>query len=170
MNSMSDLYKPVEALQRQRKVRLIRQDVREPDEITATLLKGESYTIERIGMPVGAWGWDLREESWLYKAGYFGLAVERKTLADLRDIERTTNQLSRARDLVATLFIVLIEYTFDKDRQRRWSDEAVRHAKLSIQLGGLKVVECGQNEVAVAIDGLFKWSQKLGHSLAGTAT
>ena len=172
---ISDLYKPAEAIARQRKVRLLRQDAREPDEITATLLRGEGYTVERLGLPLGDWNWDVREESWLGQRGYVNVTVERKTLADLRDIVRLDNQLGRARMMLAeeklgrkTLFIVLIEYSFDRDRKRRWSEQAVRHAKLSMQLGGIKVTECGENEIAEAVDGLYKWGQKLGHSLAGS--
>ena len=171
---ITDLYKTAEAISRQRKVRLLRQDVREPDEVTATLLRGEGYTIERLGLPLGDWNWDVREESWLGQRGYVNVTVERKTLADLRDVDRLDNQLGRARMLLAeekygqkTLFVVLVEYAFDRDRQRRWSELAVRHAKLSMQLGGIKVTECGENGIAEAVDGLYKWSQKLGHSLAG---
>ena len=171
---LSELYKPAEAIARQRKVRLLRQDVREPDEVSATLLRGEGYTIERLGLPLGDWSWDIREEAWLHARGYVTLTVERKTLADLRDVGRLENQLSRARLMLAsetlgeqTLFVVLVEYAFDRDRQRRWSELAVRHAKLSMQLGGIKVTECGENGIAEAVDGLYKWANKLGHSLAG---
>lgn len=153
---------------RQRKPRVIRMDTREPDIITANLLTGLGYTIERIGMPVGDYGWDLREESWLGNKGYKGLALERKTLADLRDTSRLRKQL---RTMVAayyeTLFVVMIEHTFDTDRKRRWPEESILNAELSIQLGGVYVTRCEGNDVAGRLDSLWKWSQKRTHQLAG---
>lgn len=157
--------------ERQRKVRLIRVDSREHDAITSTLLKGMGYTVEQLGMPVGDYGWDLREGSLLRERGHYNVVVERKTLADLRDVNRLKRQLSKmasplkARTSVCSL--VLIEHAFDTDRKRRWSQEAILNAELSIQLGGVMVTRCDANDVASRIHSLYQWSQKKTHQLAG---
>ncbi len=159
---------------RQRKVRTIRMDTREPDAVTSNLLTGMGYTVDRHAMVLGDYGWDLREESWLRAAGYAGLNLERKTLADLRDVGRLTKQLARARAVIAqepqghqTFFIVLIEHSFDTDRKRRWPEESILNAELSIQLGGVRVTRCGGNDVAGRLHSLYGWSQKRTHQLAG---
>lgn len=159
---------------RQRKVRTIRMDTREPDAVTANLLTGMGYTVDRHAMVLGDYGWDLREESWLRGMGYAGLNLERKTLADLRDVGRLTKQLTRARAVIAqephghqTFFIVLIEHAFDTDRKRRWPEESILNAELSIQLGGVKVTRCGGNDVAGRLHSMYQWSQKRTHQLAG---
>ena len=150
---------------RQRKVRTIHMDTREPDVITANLLTGLGYTIERIGMPVGDYRWDVKEESYLHERGLFGVVVERKTLADLRDVPRLRKQLSKMHTL--DLFIILIEHSFDTDRKRRWPEESILNAELSIQLGGVHVTRCEGNDVAGRLDSLYRWSQKRTHQLAG---
>jgi len=155
--------------QRQRKVRNMWQDTREPDAVTLNLLTGLGYTVERLGMPMGDYGWDLREESFLHGRGFFSVTVERKTLADLRDVGRLRKQLLRMWEagLHGTFFIVLIEHSFDKDKKRRWPEESILNAELSIQLGGVRVTRCEGNDVAGRLDSLWKWSQKRTHQLSG---
>lgn len=159
--------------ERQRKPRIIRVDHREPDLFTEQMLRGAGYTVERIGMLIGDYGWDIREESWLGGRGYVNAILERKTLADLRDTDRLKDQLHRMRARVAveppsarSLFVVLVEHQFDTDTKRKWTEEAVANAKLSIQLTGVLVTECEANDVAGKLDSLYKWTQKLGHELA----
>ena len=159
---------------RQRKPRLMDRDFREHDEATVTLLRGDGYTIESKTLLVGDWAWDLREQAWLHTYwGYNRFVVERKSLADLRDVNRLADQLFRARGQMAreqpgaaTFFLLLVEYKWDTDIKRKWSDQAIRHAKLSAQFGGVRVTECGENEVAAALDGLYVWSQKSKHEIA----
>ena len=160
---------------RQRKVRRLIMDTREPDEVSHTLLTGQGYTVTRRTMLVGDWGWDLRPESFLGKRGYIEVLVERKTLADLRDTERLIRQLKGAAMLTASrdwdrkvFFVVLIEHRFDTDRKRRWSDKAVQMAKLSLQLDSdVYVTECAENGIADGIDNLYQWSNKAKHQLGG---
>jgi hypothetical protein len=64
-------------------------------------------------------------------------------------------------------FIVLIEHRFDTDRKRRWPEESILNAELSIQLGGVRVTRCEGNGVAARLDSLYQWSQKRTHQLAG---
>ena len=160
--------------QRQRKVREIRQDTREQDAVTSNLLQGLGYTIDRHAMLIGDYGWDLREESWLHEAGYVTFTLERKTLADLRDVTRLKRQLKKARALLVleseghrTFFSILLEHSYDTDRKRRWPEEAILNAELSLQLGGVRVTRCGGNDVAGRLDSLWKWSQKRTHQLSG---
>ena len=160
--------------ERQRKVRMICMDTREQDAVTYNLLTGMGYTVDRHAMVFGDYGWDLREESWLRAAGYIGFNLERKTLADLRDVTRLKKQLARAKVVMAqepynqrTFFAVMIEHAFDTDRKRKWPEESILNAELSIQLGGVYVTRCGGNDVAGRLDSLFKWSQKRTHQLAG---
>ena len=159
---------------RQRKARLMRVDTRESDVVTTHLLIGTGYTLERHAMLIGDYGWDLREESWLGQIGYGALVLERKTLADLRDVTRLRRQLAKARSMMGrepehnrTLFVVMVEYAFDTDRKRRWPEESILNAELSIQLGGVHVTRCAGNDVAGRLDSLYKWSQKRTHQLAG---
>jgi len=159
---------------RQRKVREMWQDTREQDAVTLNLLTGMGYTVGRHAMVFGDYGWNLREDSWLQAAGYVGFNLERKTLADLRDVGRLKKQLERAKIVMAqepynqrTFFVVMIEHAFDTDRKRRWPEESILNAELSIQLGGVRVTRCGGNDVAGRLDSLFKWSQKRTHQLAG---
>ena len=150
---------------RQRKTRLIRMDVREHDVITANLLTGMGYTLGVHGMLIGDYGWNLREESWLRVNGYEVLTLERKTLADLRDTSRLKRQLTKQR--LGVFFVVMIEYRFDTDRKRKWPEESILNAELSMQLGGVHVTRCEGNDVAGRLDSLYKWSQKRTHQLAG---
>jgi len=159
---------------RQRKVREMRADTREHDAVTFNLLAGMGYTLDHHAMLIGDYGWDLREESWLRAMGYVTFTLERKTLADLRDVERLKKQLHRARLAMAqepdgqrTFFVVMIEHTFDTDRKRKWPEESILNAELSLQLGGVRVTRCGGNDVAGRLDSLYKWSQKRTHQLAG---
>ena len=159
---------------RQRKPRPMWQEVREPDAVTLNLLTGLGYTVERRGSLIGDYGWELRDESWLATAGHAALIVERKTLADLRDVSRLRKQLARMREVweveendLRTLFVVMIEHAFDTDRKRRWPEESILNAELSIQLGGVHVTRCEGNDVAGRLDSLWKWSQKRTHQLAG---
>lgn len=159
---------------RQRKTRTMYRDFREHDEATAVLLRGDGYDVEQATLLVGDWAWDLEAKSWLnVQYGYTRFVAERKTLADLRDVDRLKDQLFRARDLISRepptskmFFIVLIEYKFDTDVKRKWADKAIRSAKLSIQFGGVRVTECQENGIAEALDGLFVWSQKPRHQVA----
>ena len=153
---------------RQRKVRLIRMDTRERDVVTANLLTGMGYTLEHIGMPIGDYGWDLREESWFKQQWSLdSLILERKTLADLRDAGRLKRQLDKMSRGRACVLVVMIEHSFDTDRKRRWPEESILNAELSIQLGGVHVTRCEGNDVAGRLDSLWKWSQKRTHQLAG---
>ncbi len=159
---------------RQRKIREIRVDTREQDAVTSNLLTGMGYTLDRHAMLIGDYGWDLREESWLHAAGYVTFTLERKTLADLRDVGRLKRQLKKARALLVleteghrTFFSILLEHAYDTDRKRRWPEESILNAELSLQLGGVRVTRCGGNDVAGRLDSLFKWSQKRTHQLAG---
>ena len=159
---------------RQRKVREMRADTREQDAVTFNLLTGMGYTLDHHAMLIGDYGWDLREESWLRAMGYVVFTLERKTLADLRDVERLKKQLHRARlamaqepDGARTFFVVMIEHAFDTDRKRRWPEESILNAELSIQLGGVRVTRCGGNDVAGRLHSLYLWSQKRTHQLAG---
>ena len=152
--------------ERQRKVRLIRVDSREHDAVTSTLLKGMGYTVEQLGMPVGDYGWDLREGAGLSVGYHNTVIVERKTLADLRDTARLRRQLHKMIDN-AVFYIVLIEHAFDTDRKRRWPEESILNAEMSIQLGGVMVTRCAGNDVAGRIHSLYQWSQKKTHQLAG---
>ena len=153
---------------RQRKVRVIRMDTRERDVVTANLLTGMGYTLEHIGMPVGDYGWDIREGAFLYDE-FRSVLIERKTLADLRDVTRLRRQLNKMKDayLQYPFPIVLIEHSFDTDRKRRWPEESILNAELSIQLGGVRVTRCEGNDVAGRLDSLYRWSQKRTHQLAG---
>jgi ERCC4-type nuclease len=160
--------------QRQRKVREMRVDTREQDAVTINLLQGMGYTVDRHAMLIGDYGWDLREESWLRTAGYVTFTLERKTLADLRDVERLKRQLKRAGALLVleteghrTFFSVLMEHRFDTDRKRRWPEESILNAELSLQLGGVKVTRCEGNDVAGRLHSLYQWSQKRTHQLSG---
>ena len=159
---------------RQRKVRQIWQEVREHDAVVLTLLKGMGYTVDKEGRLVGDYGWELREGSWLRVAGFASTTLERKTLADLRDTARLRKQLDKMRHFQSlapagfgNLFVVLIEHTFDTDRKRRWPEESILNAELSIQLGGVMVTRCAANDVASRIHSLYQWSQKKTHQLAG---
>lgn len=161
-------------IDRQRKVREIRVDTREQDAVTLNLLTGMGYTIDRHAMLIGDYGWDLREESFLRIRGYVVLTIERKTLADLRDVNRLRRQLVQARYVMAaeptgqrTFFIVLIEFAFDRDRKRKWGEESILNAELSLQMGGANVTRCEGNDLASRLDSLYKWSQKRTHQLAG---
>lgn len=175
MPTYADRLPSADKLARQRKQRILFRDVREHDAVTDTLLGGHGYTVQEKPMIVGDWGWDLRDKSYLTThLGYVRFLIERKTLADLRDTERLTSQLARARSLMhreqiadQTYFVVLVEYKFDTDFKRKWSDEAIRHAKLSIQVGGVRVTECAENGLADALMGLYEWSQKSKHELMG---
>lgn len=159
---------------RQRKVREIREDTREHDAITHNLLTGMGYTIDRHAMLIGDYGWDLRDESWLHSVGYSFFLLERKTLADLRDVNRLRGQLVKAKDAMLkeprdkqTFFVVMLEYAFDTDRKRRWPEESILNAELSMQLGRVRVTRCEGNDVAGRLDSLYKWSMKRTHVLAG---
>jgi ERCC4-type nuclease len=159
---------------RQRKVRNITQDTREPDVITRNLLTGLGYTVERRAMVIGDYSWELRAESWLRVMGYVTFTLERKTLADLRDVPRLRRQLAKARhvgsiepDGSRTFFIVMIEHSFDTDRKRKWPEESILNAELSIQLGGVRVTRCEGNDVAGRLHSLYQWSQKRTHQLSG---
>ena len=159
---------------RQRKVREMRQDTREQDAVTANLVTGMGYTIDHHAMLIGDWGWDLREESWLRVAGYVTFTLERKKLSDLRDVARLKKQLYRARLTMAqepdgsrTFFVVMIEHAFDTDRKRRWPEESILNAELSLQLGGVRVTRCEGNDVAGRLHSLYQWSQKRTHQLSG---
>ncbi len=157
--------------QRQRKVRRIWQDTREPDAVTRNLLMGLGYTVDRLGMPLGDYGWDINPNSFLAD-DYLALFLERKKLSDLRNVKHLEKQLKR---MVAsmklnkgrTLFVVMIEYLFDTDRKRRWPEQSILNAELSIQLGGIMVTRCEGNDVAGRLDSLYKWSQKRTHQLSG---
>ncbi len=162
---------------RQRKVRRLIMDTREPDEVSYTLLTGLGYTVERRFMLVGDWGWDVRPESFIGKRGYVEVLVERKTLADLRDTERLIRQLKAAALLMASrdwdrrvFFIALIEHKFDTDKKRKWSNKAIQNAKLSLQLDqDVYVTECDENGIASTIDSLYNWTSKAKHQLGGEA-
>ena len=160
---------------RQRKPRDLVMDTREPDAITELVLSGAGYTVERRALKVGDYAWPLKPASYLTtRLGFTYMVVERKTLADLRDVERLMSQVKRMRATMhsepvnsLTLFIILIEYRFDRDFKRKWSDAAIRNAKLSLQLAGVKIAECEDNGLADAIDTLYQWSQKSKHQLIG---
>lgn len=159
---------------RRRLIHTIRMDVREHDVVTANLLAGLGYTLGVHGMVIGDYGWDLREESWLRGMGYATLTLERKKLSDLRDVPRLRRQLAKARHLLSlepegqrTLFVVMLEFAFDTDRKRKWPEESILNAELSIQLGGVKVTRCEGNDVAGRLHSLYQWSQKRTHQLAG---
>ena len=152
--------------QRQRKVRRMWQDTREPDPVTLNLLRGMGYTVDRLGMPMGDYGWEIRPDSFL-SGKYLSLTVERKTLADLRDVPRLRKQLAKGQAESRTCFLVLIEHTFDTDRKRKWPEDSILNAELSMQLGGIMVTRCAGNDVAGRLDSLYKWSQKRTHQLAG---
>ena len=154
--------------QRQRKVRRIWQDTREPDAVTRNLITGMGYTVDRLGMPMGDYGWDIRPDSFLSDK-HLVAVVERKTLADLRDVSRLRRQLTKMRDAYMgyPLCIIMIEYLFDTDRKRRWPEESILNAELSMQLGGIMVTRCEGNDVAGRLDSLYKWSQKRTHQLSG---
>jgi ERCC4-type nuclease len=153
--------------ERQRKVREIRVDTREQDAVTLNLLTGMGYTIDRHAMLIGDYGWDLREESWLHEAVYRTVVIERKSLADLRDVGRLERQLRKMSQDTKAFYIILIEYAFDTDRKRRWPEESILNAELSIQLGGVRVTRCEGNDVAGRLHSLYQWSMKRTHVLAG---
>lgn len=162
----------VAQLERQRKPRIIDKDHREPDAVSVTYLRGMGYTVNERPLLVGDWAWDIREKAAVARFGYRRAIVERKTLADMRDTNRLMKQVRRMRGVRAkealdnlSLFIILIEYKFDTDRKRRWSDEAVRNARLSLQFNHLKVTECDENQIHMALDSLFTWTQKGRHEL-----
>ena len=160
---------------RQRKPREITMDTREPDAVTELILSGSGYTVGRRALPVGDYAWDLKPASYLTtRLAYGRLVVERKTLADLRDVPRLMDQVRRMAAVLRsepmdnqTLFIILIEYRWDKDHKRKWSESAIRNAKLSLQLAGVMIAECEDNGIADAIDTLWQWSQKSKHELIG---
>jgi ERCC4-type nuclease len=159
---------------RRRVVHNITQDTREPDVITRNLLTGLGYTVERRAMVIGDYSWELRAESWFRVMGYVTFTLERKTLADLRDVGRLRRQLAKARHIQSiepdgshTFFIVMLEHRFDTDRKRKWPEESILNAELSIQLGGVRVTRCEGNDVAGRLHSLYQWSQKRTHQLAG---
>ncbi len=160
---------------RQRKPRDLVMDTREPDKITELILSGAGYTVERRALKVGDYAWDLKPASYLTtRLAYSRVVVERKTLADLRDVERLMDQVRRMRAVShdeplgnLTLFIILIEYRFDRDFKRKWSDHSICNAKLSLQLAGVKIAECKDNGIADAIDSLYQWTNKTKHELIG---
>ncbi len=151
---------------RQRKVRRIWQDTREPDAVTRNLLMGMGYTVDRLGMPIGDYGWELRPDAFL-SSKYLSFTVERKTLADLRDVSRLRKQIAKGRRENRTFYLVLIEHRFDTDRKRRWPEESILNAELSLQLGGVRVTRCEGNDVAGRLHSLYQWSQKRTHQLSG---
>ncbi|KKM97374.1 hypothetical protein LCGC14_1168690 [marine sediment metagenome] len=175
MTSYSDKQDFIGRKKRQRKPRDIVMDTREPDNITELLLNGGGYTVERRALKVGDYAWDLKPASYLTtRLAYRYIVVERKTLADLRDVPRLMDQVRRMQVIIhsepagsQTLFIILLEYRFDRDRKRKWSDYAIRNAKLSLQLAGVKIAECEDNGIADAIDKLYQWSNKNKHELIG---
>lgn len=161
---------------RMRKQRILNRDTREPggrDRWTTTdvVLQGRGYTIDRHALRIGDYSWLIREEAALYGAGYREAVIERKTLADLRDVDRLQNQLNRAYRAImdegaAMFFIVLIDFTENPDDPRAWSDEAILNAELSIQLGGhFKVTRSGPGLLADRIDSVIQWTQKHRHSI-----
>ena len=159
---------------RRRVIHNITQDTREPDAVTLNLLTGMGYTVERRALVIGDYSWELRPESWLHGIGYVTFTLERKTLADLRDVARLKRQLEKARALLVleteghrTFFSILLEHAFDTDRKRRWPEESILNAELSLQLGGVRVTRCEGNDVAGRLDSLWKWSQKRTHQLSG---
>lgn len=152
--------------QRQRKVRRMWQDTREPDAVTRNLLTGMGYTVDRIGMPIGDYGWEICPYAFLSDK-YLSFTVERKTLADLRDVARLRKQIAKGSQESRTFYLVLIEHRFDTDRKRRWPEESILNAELSLQLGGVRVTRCEGNDVAGRLDSLWKWSQKRTHQLSG---
>ncbi len=175
MTSYTDKQDFVGRKQRQRKTRDLVMDTREPDKVTELILSGSGYAVERRALKTGDYAWGLKPASYLTtRLSYTYLVIERKTLADLRDVPRLMTQVQRMRHTMAidpameqTLFIILLEYRFDKDFKRKWSDSAIRNAKLSLQLAGVKIAECDDNGIADAIDKLYQWSQKSKHELIG---
>ncbi len=151
---------------RQRKVRRIWQDTREPDAVTRNLLMGMGYTVDRLGMPIGDYGWEIRPDAFL-SSKYLSFTVERKTLADLRDVGRLRKQIAKGKRESRTFYLVLIEHSLDTDRKRRWPEESILNAELSIQLGGVLVTRCEGNNVAGRLHSLYQWSQKRTHQLSG---
>src|SRR5437667_4933802 len=165
-------------IQRQRKVRLIRRDTREhahgelgtKPTITDVLLTGRGFTIERRALRFGDYGWDLRPESALFKAMFPEVVIERKTLADLRDTDRLTDQLHRAyREMSSNgwhpFYIVLIDYTEDTT-QWAWSEEQILNAELSIQLGkNFYVTRAETGLLADRLESLYTYTSKPTHSL-----
>lgn len=151
---------------RQRKVRLMRWDTNEHTDADRLLMEGMGYTVQVHRMLVGDYGWDLREESWLHKHGFFSLVIERKTLADIRDVKRLAKQLQALRVMPGVFVIVLIDHRYDTDRKRAWSDGAVLNAEVSIQLGGhIHTTHCAAGNLATRLDELYLWSQKREHEL-----
>jgi ERCC4-type nuclease len=156
---------------RRRKERTIRQTTNEPDQITPLMLTGMGYIVDKTPLLLGDYAWELEAKSYLAAMGFAGVVVERKTLADLRDVNRLASQILRmSTSKGREFFIVLIEYVFDRDRKRRWSETAILNAELSMQLRGLHVTRCDANLVAERLDHLYSWSQKRKHLVAGEDT
>lgn len=176
--------------ERRRKVKEIRRDTREPGgtgrSMTDILLIGMGYVVPTRTLRFGDYAWDLREESALYRLGYVDVAMERKTLADLRDVQRLQDQLHRmwkqaqyqaeigsVMPLASgsdgkpwkTFFILLIDFTEDTDSGRAWKEDQILNAEMSVQTGGIKVTRCDSGLLAARIDSLYQWTQKPTHTL-----
>lgn len=154
---------------RQRKVRMIRWDSNERLPTDKMLLETTfGYTLDTLRLPVGDFSWDIRPEAWLHAVlGYEIMVVERKSLADLRDVARLRSQLDRLVKIDGALSVLLIDQRFDRDRERRWREGAVLNAALSVQFTGVKVTHCAEGSLAERLDELYQWSQKRHHVLTG---
>ena len=160
--------------ERRRKAKPLYRDTREPGgkgiALEDIILRGRGYTIETRALRIGDWSWELRPESVLYRLGYRETVLERKTLADLRDVARLQNQLNRAYVAMAEgnpmFFILLIDLSIDADDPRSWSDEQIANAKLSVQIDShFHVTESEPGRLADRIESIYEWSQKNNHSL-----
>jgi ERCC4-type nuclease len=172
--SIANLLDYVGRNERRRKQKVLYRDTREPGGKSIALediiLRGRGYTIEARALRIGDWSWELRPESVLFRLGYREVVMERKTLADLRDVERLQSQLNRAYVAMAEgspmFFILLIDLSVDADDPRSWSDEQIANAKLSVQIDShFHVTESEPGRLAGRIESIYLWSQKNNHSL-----
>ena len=165
----ADDYFDFDKKQRQRKPRVLRWDSNERLPVDKLLLDtAYGYTLDVVRLLFGDVSWELREGAWLNSTlGYQSVVVERKTLADLRDVARLCEQLARLTSFGDILPILLIDHRFDTDMRRRWKENAVLNAELSIQFSGVKTTHCAEGSLAERLDSLYVWSQKANHVLAG---
>jgi len=141
---------------RQKKVRIIEIDSREPhDRLTDILLGGLGYTVSRRILPLGDYQWDS-------KLGR--VIVERKTPIDAADIPRLSRQLGLLRRASRDGCFVILLIDHRKSHREPWSDIEFDNLLLSAQ-GRVRVVHCLQGQLAHRLDSLYRWTNKSNHQL-----
>lgn len=140
---------------RQRKQRTIKIDDREDrDGLTALLLSGMGYTVEKARLPLGDYSWESP----------LGLVlVERKTPKDARDFDRDLSQIKRLREVANIAFPILLIDHRAWSEDPLWENFALDNLLLSVQ-GTIRVAHCTQGQLAHRLDSLYQWSMKNHHT------